>query len=66
LVLAAPSLKKKWSEKTLFKPLERMVYRKRGESQVLGIIFGFKIYFNFWINIEIGVRYEIKNELHQN
>jgi hypothetical protein len=39
--------------------------RKRGESQALGIIFGSKACFNFWINIEIEVKYRIENQLHR-
>jgi hypothetical protein len=36
------------------------------ESRALRTIFYFKMCFNFRINIEIGVKYEIKNKLHQN
>jgi hypothetical protein len=40
-------------------------FRKRGESQAFGNIFGSKACFIRWINIEIGVKYRIENQLHR-
>jgi hypothetical protein len=46
-------------------PIRARSARNGWESQALGTNNGSKVFFNHWINVEIRIKYEIKNELHR-
>jgi hypothetical protein len=53
------------AENVLLMSLIQQGTRCGWESQALGINIGSKTSFNYWIDIEIQIKYEIKNELHR-